>query len=238
MTRANLLLKFALASRECRRKYLFVVVLTILPASHSAADEPFNLWESSIRSFEERDRKQPPQPGGVLFLGSSSIRLWDTAKAFPKEATINRGFGGSQIADSIHFADRIAIPYKPRMIVFYAGDNDIAVGKSAEQVLVDYKEFVGKIHAQLPETRIAFVAIKPSPFRWKLFERQQKANRLVENYSNADKRLAYIDVVTPMLDADGQPRGEFFQKDKLHLNEEGYKVWREVVGPFLKEERQ
>ncbi len=150
--------------------------------------------------------------------------------------TINRGFGGSQVADSVRFADRIATPYKPRLIVFYAGDNDIAAGRSAEQVLADYKEFVGKVREQLPETRIAFVTIKPSPLRWKLFETQQNANHLVEAYSKTDRRLVYIDVVTPMLDGDGQPRGELFQKDKLHLNDEGYKVWTEAVAPYLKEE--
>jgi lysophospholipase L1-like esterase len=232
-----MLLKLALANPMCCRKRLLVVLLALFVTSHLAADELFSLWESSIRAFEERDRKQPPQPGGVLFLGSSSIRLWDTAKAFSEVPTINRGFGGSQIADSVRFADRIAIPYKPRLIVFYAGDNDLALGKSAEQVVVDYKALVVKIRAQLPETRMAFISIKPCPFRWKLFEMQQTANRLIEAFTKTDKRLAYIDVVKPMLDADGQPRQELFQNDGLHLNADGYELWTRTVAPYLQEEQ-
>src|SRR5262249_51308029 len=147
-----------------------------------------------IRAFEAQDRKQAPEPGGVLFLGSSSIRLWETARDFPDTQIINRGFGGSQIADSVHYADRVAIPYKPRLIMFYAGDNDIAAGKSADEVLADFKKFVVKIRASLPETRIAFIAIKPSPMRWKHFDTQCRANELVREFIKSDRRLSYIDV--------------------------------------------
>jgi lysophospholipase L1-like esterase len=169
----------------------------------------------------------------VLFLGSSTIRLWNTAKAFPELHTINRGFGGSQIADSLKFAERIVIPCKPRLILLYAGDNDIAAGKSPERVLSDFKALVEKIHAALPETRIAFISIKPSPSRWKHIEAQRKANSLVEEFIPTDRRLSYIDVVQPMLDDKGEPRAELFQKDMLHLNDEGYKLWNSIVKPRL-----
>jgi len=198
------------------------------------ADAP-NPWEKAIQAFEEQDLKQKPEPGSVLFLGSSSIRMWNTAQAFPETKTINRGFGGSQVADAVNFADRIAIPYKPRMVVFYAGDNDIASGKSADQVLDDFKAFVKKILMQLPETRIAFIAIKPSPARWKHFETQKKANSLVEEFAKSDERLDYIDIVKPMLGDDGQPRGELFQKDNLHLNADGYELWTQTVKPYLRQ---
>lgn len=199
-----------------------------------SADSPApNKWEKAIKAFEEEDAKQLPQPGGVLFLGSSSIRLWDLGNSFPDVKAVNRGFGGSQIADSVQFAERIVVPHQPRLVVFYAGDNDIAAGKSAEQVATDFKALVGRIHAKLPKTRIAFIAIKPCPSRWKFYETQKQANKLVEEFTKTDSRLAYIDVVRPMLNAEGKPREELFRKDNLHLNDEGYKVWNEIVKPHL-----
>jgi len=215
---------------------LLAVLLTALSWRLAIADdEPVDSLEKEVRAFEEKDRKQAPEAGGVLFLGSSSIRLWDTAKAFPDTKIINRGFGGSQIADSVHFAGRIAIPYKPRLIVFYAGDNDVAAGKSTEEVFADFKELVGKVHASLPATRIAFIAIKPSPLRWKFFDTQCRANDRIREFIKSDGRLSYIDVVKPMLGDDGEPRRELFKKDNLHLNDEGYRVWAGVVKPFLDE---
>lgn len=194
----------------------------------------YSPWEKTVLAFETQDAKKPPEPGSVLFIGSSSVRLWDTAKAFPNVKSINRGFGGSQIIDSVHLADRLAIRYKPRLIVFYAGDNDIAAGKTAEQVAGDFKAFVKKVRAQLPETRIAFVSIKPSPSRWKKFEIQQKANELIGEFIKSGRGMTYVDVVKPMLGDDGQPRPELFQKDNLHMTEAGYKVWNEIVEPYLK----
>src|SRR5579863_157065 len=209
---------------------LFVALLAT--AGRAAAEEPTD-WENTIQAFEEQDRERPPEPGGVLFLGSSTIRLWNAAKDFPKLNTINRGFGGSQIDDSVKFAERIIIPYKPRLVVFYAGDNDIAAGKSPERVLSDFKALVVKIHMVLPETRIAFISIKPSPSRWKFIEAQRIANGLIEEFVRSNRRLSYIDLVQPMLDDEGQPRADLFQNDMLHLNDEGYRLWASIVGPRL-----
>jgi len=222
----------AMAFRLTRVVAILVAAAAVLQA---ADDERIDSLEKAIQAFEEQDRKQAPEPGGVLFLGSSSIRLWDTARDFPDAKIINRGFGGSQIADSLHYADRIAIPYRPRLIVFYAGDNDIAAGKSADEVLADVKAFIGKIHSSLPETRITFIAIKPSPLRWKFFDTQCRANELVREFVKSERRLSYVDVVKPMLGDDGQPRYELFKKDNLHLNEEGYRLWTRLVKPFLDE---
>jgi lysophospholipase L1-like esterase/ketosteroid isomerase-like protein len=203
-----------------------------LEASYQETAVP-SRWEKSIQEFEAEDRQHAPQSGGVLFLGSSSIRLWDLKSSFPDVRAVNRGFGGSQIADSVEFADRIILPHRPRLIVFYAGDNDIAGGKSAEQVAADFQALVGKVHANLPETRIAFIAVKPCPSRWKHIETQKQANRLVEEFTKTDARLAYVDVVKPMLNAEGKPREDLFRKDNLHLNDEGYKLWNEIVKPLL-----
>jgi lysophospholipase L1-like esterase len=229
-------MSWALIVATARRAMRLTIFVLAVAALARAADEaPVDSLEKEILAFEAQDRQQAPEAGGVLFLGSSSIRMWETAKAFPDARIINRGFGGSQIADSVQFAGRIAIPYKPRLIVFYAGDNDIAAGKSAGEVFSDFKTFTGKIHAALPETRVAFVAIKPSPMRWKFFETQSRANDLIREFIKTDRRLSYIDVVKPMLGDDGQPRHELFKKDHLHLNDEGYRLWNGIVKPVLDE---
>ena len=148
------------------------------PSWAAPSDGP-GRWESAIRAFEKQDRKTPPSKNSVLFAGSSSIVRWDVSKYFPDLNTINRGFGGSQIADSVYFADRIILKYKPAIVVLYAGDNDIARGKTSEQVAADFESFVKKIREDLPQTRIVFIAIKPSLKRWGLFEEIQKTNALI-----------------------------------------------------------
>lgn len=191
-------------------------------------------FETDIRAFETADRTNPPPHDAILFIGSSSIRKWTNAPAqFPSHQIINRGFGGSHLSDSVAFAERIAIPYRPRLVVLYAGDNDIAAGKSPEVVLADFKTFVAKVHAALPETRIAFLAIKPSPSRMKFIEQIKSANRLIREFITGNPKLVYVDVFTPMLGADGQPRAELFVSDRLHLNDDGYKLWAGIVGPVL-----
>ncbi|MCH2381355.1 MAG: GDSL-type esterase/lipase family protein [Pedosphaera sp.] len=199
-----------------------------------AADHDSSRWEKTIVQFEAADRKLMPQPDGVLFIGSSSIRMWKTLKQdFPGLSVINRGFGGSQIADSIHFAGRIVHPYKPRQIVLYAGDNDVAAGKSPETVLADFQKFVKTVSAKLSKTRISFIAIKPSIRRWKLSGKMAEANALVHDACAKDKWLDYIDIWQPMLGDDGKPRPDLFLGDGLHLNAKGYALWTSIVKPHL-----
>jgi len=191
-------------------------------------------WEAAIQAFEAADRDSPPEPGQVLFLGSSSIRGWDLEEYFPELDAINRGFGGSQIADSIHFFDRLVLPYRPRAIVFYAGDNDIAVGKSAREVVRDYQKFVAQVEAALDETQIIFIAIKPSIRRWHLVEEMREANRLIREFSEGKPNLAYLDIDHPMIGADGKPRPELFVEDGLHLSDAGYQLWSDLLAPLLR----
>ena len=199
-----------------------------------AADHDSSRWEKYIARFEVTDKKKMPKPGGVLFIGSSSIRMWKTLKQdFSGFSVINRGFGGSQIADSTHFAERILHPYKPRQIVLYAGDNDVNAGKSPETVLADFQQFVKTVHAKLPEARISFIAIKPSLSRWKLSEKMVKANALVSSDCAKSKRLDYIDIWQPMLGDDGKPMPNLFLRDGLHLNAKGYALWTSLVKPLL-----
>lgn len=187
------------------------------------------VWKGAIERFEARDAKRASPKDAVLFVGSSSIVGWDVKKWFPDMPTINRGFGGSQICDSTHYADALIIKHRPRVIVFYAGDNDVAAGKSAEQVHRDFQEFLKKVRASMPETPVMFVSIKPSIARWKLRETMQEANRLISGEMRYDKHLTVIDVWPAMLDADGQPRKEIFREDGLHMNDAGYKIWSELV---------
>ncbi len=186
-------------------------------------------WEPAIRRFEEQDKKTPPPEGAVLFVGSSSIVGWDLKKSFPDLTAINRGFGGSQIADSVRYAGRIVTPYKPRVIVFYAGDNDIASGKPPERVAADFQAFVAKVRAALPKTRIVYIGIKPSIARWKLIDKIREANRLVRQSAAKEEGVVFVDVEAVMLGPDGKPKAELFKKDGLHLNDEGYKLWAGLV---------
>jgi lysophospholipase L1-like esterase len=196
---------------------------------------PSENWQGAIREFEQADLKSPPPKHAILFIGSSTIRLWKSLQQdFPNHPVINRGFGGSQMADSVYFADRIVIPYNPRQIVVYAGSNDIATGKSPEQVASDFKAFVEQVRAKLPDTRIAFMSIGPSPARWSQAAKQQQANRLIKAYIDTGKHLDYIDVWDQFLGTDGKPREEFFVADRLHHSESGYKIRAEAVRPFLK----
>lgn len=201
------------------------------PARYAQADPAG--WEADIRAFEEHDAEHPPERGGVLFVGSSSIVRWNLAEAFPELHALNRGFGGSEIADSSHFADRIILPYQPRTIVFYAGDNDIANGKSAAEVAADFERLATKIHDALPDSRLLFLAIKPSRARWNLIDAQREANRLIRKQAEASEFMKFVDVAAPLLGDDGLPREELFEADKLHLNPAGYLVWNEVLRPYL-----
>lgn len=191
-------------------------------------------WEKEIAAFETHDRTNPPPRNGILFIGSSSIRMWSSLeKDFPGVPVYNRGFGGSQIIDSVYYANRIILPYHPRKIVFYAGGNDINAGKSADQVFRDFQLFVATVRQQLPRTEIAYVSIAPNPARWTQIERIREANRLIRDYTRKTSRLSFIDVHSHMLSEQGLPKEGIYLDDKLHMNAKGYAIWKEVIGPTL-----
>lgn len=192
-------------------------------------------WEPDIAQFEARDRASPPRPGSVVFVGSSSIRMWTTLdRDFPGLPVLNRGFGGSEAGDVAQFAERIVVPYKPPVVVFYAGDNDLAADKTPAQVLVAFQSFVATMHRELPGTRIVFVSIKPSIARWSIVDKMRQANSLIRDYTRTDSRLVYVDVFTPMLDASGQPRRELYLEDGLHMTPAGYAIWRDLIAPVIR----
>lgn len=196
--------------------------------------DPFARWHKDIAAIEKRLTANPPKPGAVFFVGSSSIVGWNVAKSFPGAGHVNVGFGGSVIPDSTHFAPRIIAPYKPGTIVFYAGDNDVGRGTKPEKVADDFKAFVAAARKDNPNCRVLFIAIKPSLARWKQFETQTKANVLVRAFCEKEKGLAFVDVVPLMLGADGKPTPDLFQKDGLHMTAKGYELWTAAVEKALK----
>lgn len=215
--------------------FSLVSLLPLTNVSRAADDpSPSAKWEKDIQTFEAADQASPPPKGAVLFVGASSIRLWKTlADDFSNYQVINRGFGGSQIADSLHFADRIVIPYQPSVIILNAGGNDIAGKKSPQQVLADFRAFVDKVRAALPDTPIAFHSLTPSPLRWAQAEKQKQANELIRNYIAEQKGLTFIDLWDALLGPDGQPREDLHIADRLHPNAAGYKIRREIILKYL-----
>jgi len=212
--------------------------VVLLCAFVVVADGATNAFEKEIRVFEAGDRTNPPPTQAVLFVGSSSIRLWKTLpEDFSNQRVINRGFGGSQISDAIHFAERIVLPYEPRAIVMYSGGNDINAGKSAERVFADFQTFVSVVWQKRPETHIAYISIAPNPARWSQIDRVRKANEWIEHYTRTDSRLSFIDVFPKMLGADGKPRPDIFVSDRLHMNANGYAIWKDVAGAHLQKIR-
>ena len=190
-------------------------------------------WEETLNAFAAADRERPPAPGGVLFIGSSSIRLWDDLEKNFSAPVINRGFGGSRISDCTRYLRRLVIPYRPRLVLVYAGENDLAGGKSPQDVLQSFTSFVEEIRKELPATRIAYISIKPSPARRALMAQIRETNRLILQYIADGANLDFIDVFTPMLDAGGLPRGELFRADALHLNSAGYALWKRIIAPHV-----
>ena len=192
------------------------------------------IFAKDIAAFVELDRRNAFPEGGVLFVGSSSIRMWPTRESFPDLPVINRGFGGSYMSDTLHYADKIVLPHSPRVIVLYEGDNDVQDGKSPEDVHGDFVRLVEFVHGKLPKTHLVYIPIKPSIARWEKWPTMQAANAAIEKTCAEDARLHYVDVATPMIGADGKPRGELFLDDGLHMNAKGYAEWSEVIGPLVK----
>ncbi|RCS44787.1 hypothetical protein DTL42_17425 [Bremerella cremea] len=202
-------------------------------AEDAKVPESIARWKKEMDKFAAADQKHPVQPGGVVFVGSSSIRMWDLKKSFPELDAVNRGFGGSRLEDSVYYADQIVLPYQPRTVVVYAGDNDIAAKYTPEQILEDFQEFETKIHQQLPETKILYIAVKPSIARWKMIDQVRGTNKLIAEECAKTENCEFIDIDAPMLGEDGKPRKELFKKDGLHMTDAGYVIWAKALEPHL-----
>jgi len=199
------------------------------PAGHDYAK-----WEKEIAAMEAADRQSPPPKGGVLFIGSSTIRRWTTlAEDFPEHKVVNRGFGGSEIVDSTYYADRLIFPHEPKQIFLRAGVNDIHNGRLPREVAADFAEFVRLVHERLPNTEILFIGVCPTPARWGQADKDRELNRLVREMALEMPRVGFVDADEISLDEEGRARPELFVEDRLHFSPEGYKLLVERVRPFL-----
>ena len=211
-----------------------LLALALSPLLRAEAPAQVNRFEKEIAAFEAADKTNPPPQGAILFTGASGIKRWTTlAQDFPDLKVINRGFGGSQISDSIWFLDRVSIPYHPKIIVLQAGGNDINAGKPVAQVAADFATWVEKVRAKLPGVKIVWLGQGPSPLRWEQREKQQELNRLVREYIAAGKNMAFVDLWDVTLGPDGQPRAELFVADRLHPSAEGYKLRTKLLRPAI-----
>lgn len=222
----------------CTMKAVVCSIVMVLVSGFSSAkadDAAFVKWEKDIAAIEAKIKSGESVPGSIVFVGSSSIRMWKLNDSFPDLKTCNHGFGGSQLADSVHFFERIVAPVKPSIIVVYAGDNDIAQKKSPETVAADFAQFCTKVKEQLPDCRkVIYLSIKPSVKRWALADTIKSANKLIETQCEKNEKLQYLDVWTPMLGGNGQPRPELLLNDGLHMTADGYKIWNDALEPLLR----
>jgi lysophospholipase L1-like esterase len=199
-----------------------------LGVAQAANPDPQRFAEAIAR-FEQWDTQNSVPENGVLFVGSSSIVRWPTAERFPGLPVINRGFGGSHVSDVNHFIETTVLRHDPRVVVFYAGNNDIAAGKTAQQVFDDYQWFVQAVLARRPATQVLFISIHPSILRRDQWDEMKRANAMIEAYSASHPSLHYVDISEPMLGADGEPMPHLFVADGLHLTPAGYDVWTPIV---------
>jgi lysophospholipase L1-like esterase len=212
---------------------ILVAACGLAPRAHAddapKPDPDPKRFKSDIATFARYDAENTAPGDAVVFVGSSSINMWKTAECFPDVAVINRGFGGSQASDAVHYAQQLVLKYEPRIVVFYSGDNDLAAGKTPEQVAGDFEKLVAKVHAKLPETTVIYLPVKPSLARWNLWPKMQATNALVAEFAKNQPHVEYIDTATPMLGPDGQPRKDIFLSDGLHMNPTGYEIWTNLL---------
>jgi lysophospholipase L1-like esterase len=194
-------------------------------------------WDPAIQRFEEQDKVSPPPQNGIVFIGASSIVRWNLPEYFPElgAKAINRGFGGSQSVDAVRYVERIVVPYHPRIVVYYAGDNDVEANVPAREIARQFELFDQKVHAALPQTKIIFISIKPSIRRWKWIDTISAANAMVKAYCAKEKHLVFMDIEQQMLGPDGKPNPDLLIADGLHMTPAGYRIWTAALTPLLKE---
>lgn len=211
-----------------------MVSLSIRTAHAQETNHNFAKWEKSIAAFEHMDATNAPPKNSIIFIGSSTIARWSSlAKDFPGLPVLNRGFGGSEIVDSTHFAPRVIFPCSPKMVILRAGGNDLWAGKTPERVFKDFKEFAATIHSKLPDTEVVFLSLNPSIARWIQHDKEKELNRLIAEFIKQTPHAQYWEAYDIPMGADGEPRPELFVADKLHFNAQGYKLLAARVKPLL-----
>ena len=222
----KLILKFKLA-------FVFCFLVFIAFAQYN----PDEKWGEAIAKFAHQDSVDMPEPGGILFLGSSSFTIWkDVNDYFAGKKIVNRGFGGSQMSDVLHFKEKLILPYQPKQIVVYVGENDIASGEAPESVFEEGKQLVSWAKEQFPGVEFVLLSAKPSPRRWELRDKMKDLNVMLSEFASENEGVEYANIWEPMLGEDGKPKSEIFLKDSLHMTANGYKIWQKVLKPYLENE--
>ena len=214
--------------------FLFSVIFFALLYTNTRAQEP--PFYSEIKDFKKQDSIHLPPKNAILFVGSSSFRKWtDVQDYFPGYMIINRGFGGSSLPDVIRYTNDIIIPYHPKQVVIYCGENDLATSDTvtAEMVVNRFKTLFSLIRKGLGNVPVVFVSLKPSPSRSKLFPKMLEANVRIKQFLSKKSRTAFADVYHKMLNSDGAPMKDLFLEDNLHMNKNGYAIWKTVITPLL-----
>lgn len=214
----------------------FLLLLSLFFSSRILFAQQAPAFWNEIVAFKKLDSAKQPPKNAILFVGSSSFRLWENLESyFPGYNIINRGFGGSTIKDVVRYSYDIIIPYQPKQVVIYCGENDIASGDkpSAEEVVTRFKTLYSIIRQNLPNTTIHFVSMKPSPSRESFFPQMKKANAAIKAFLAKDKKAGFINVWDAMLNANGTPKEEIFREDRLHMKPTGYAIWQKIIQPYL-----
>ncbi|HVZ98250.1 MAG TPA: GDSL-type esterase/lipase family protein, partial [Chitinophagaceae bacterium] len=217
----------------------FSLLLLLILSQPSFAQQP--PFYDEIQHFKSMDSAHFPPRNAILFVGSSSFRKWtDVQSYFPEETIINRGFGGSTLSDVIYYARDIILPYHPREIVIYCGENDLAYSDTitAQIVFERFKKLFSIIRAHMPHIPVVFLSIKPSPSRERLMSEMAEANKLISNYIKKQPRTFFVDIYHKMLDSQGKPMADIFLDDNLHMNAKGYHIWQKALLPYLQPDKK
>jgi lysophospholipase L1-like esterase len=217
-------------------KRIAVALALLLGGWLQAAPDPNPArFSKDIAAFDAADAKTPPAKGGIVFTGSSSVRLLDIPKYFPGTGALNRGFGGSHISEVNHYLDRCVLRYEPSVVVLYCGGNDLWDKKSPEQVEEDFTEFRTRLFEKLPKAKLLILAVRPSPSRISIIGKEADLNERFRKAAEADKRIIYIaGSCDRYLDEAGKPVPKYFVEDGLHMSPAGYEIWKEILTPHLK----
>ena len=216
-------------------KNVLAVLIFIFFSNHANAQSHPAFW-NDILAFKKIDSANKPNANNILFVGSSSFAMWkDVNTYFPGYTIINRGFGGSSLLDVIRYSYDIILPYQPKQVVIYCGENDLASADSttAHEVVNRFKTLFGMIRTNLPNSHIAFVSIKPSPSRASIQGKVKVANKKIKAFIATQKNAAYIDIYEAMLDSKGEMRAELYIADRLHMKPSGYAIWKKAIQPYL-----
>ena len=212
------------------------IFLICIGCFHAAvfAQEP--AFYAEVQAFKKLDSIHPPVKNAILLIGSSSFTKWvDVQDYFPLFPIVNRGFGGSTLPDVIRYAEEVIFPYAPKQILIYCGENDLASADSVTSRMVfnRFKQLFQIIRTRLPKVSVAFVSMKPSPSRERLWPKMEEGNELIKNYLKKKKNTAFIDVYPKMFDQNGIVMKDIFLKDNLHMNAKGYAIWQKIMAPYL-----